>query len=537
MSEHSRVVGRAKGRIRGALIAVAVAWTSLALQQAPGGAGGAGGGAAQAQQRGAEIFARQCADCHGATGRGDGPVAYLLDPKPRNFAAGTFRVVSTANGVPSDDDLLATLRRGMPGSAMPPWGHLPESDLRALVAEVRRLVVEGSAADAQADDPELGRDEALADALDDYGTPGPPAAVPPEAPRTADDLERGRALYLKSCAACHGEDGRARVPVEKFDSEGYPIGARDFTRGIFKGGSRGEDIARRVWIGMPGTPMPSLPLKGDELWPLVRYVESLIDPQAEGRVLQSRHRLVARRVAGPLGVDPDAAAWNGVEATWVAVMPLWWRHDRVEGLSVQALHDGKSVALRLEWADPTRDDELLRQDAFADAVALELSADADPPFFGMGSAQGAVNIWQWKAAWQRDARGRPELLDAFPNLPTGALAALGPPPEDVFQTATAAGNPLSQPKHGCPVENAVAHGQGTLATQPAIDGTVDGAGRWKDGRWAVVLLRDLSKPAPGDVLPRVGQTLSVAFAVWDGAAGDRDGRKSVTIWHQLALED
>jgi hypothetical protein len=29
----------------------------------------------------------------------------------------------------------------------------------------------------------------------------------------------------------------------------------------------------------------------------------------------------------------------------------------------------------------------------------------------------------------------------------------------------------------------------------------------------------------------------VAFAVWDGAAGDRDGLKSVTIWHELALED
>jgi len=60
---------------------------------------------------------------------------------------------------------------------------------------------------------------------------------------------------------------------------------------------------------------------------------------------------------------------------------------------------------------------------------------------------------------------------------------------------------------------------------------------WEGGRWSVVLLRDLSKPAPGDVLPRVGQALPVAFAVWDGSAEDRDGRKSVTIWHELALEE
>jgi DMSO reductase family type II enzyme heme b subunit len=35
--------------------------------------------------------------------------------------------------------------------------------------------------------------------------------------------------------------------------------------------------------------------------------------------------------------------------------------------------------------------------------------------------------------------------------------------------------------------------------------------------------------APGDRVP-------VAFAVWNGSAGDRDGKKSVTIWQELLLE-
>ena len=30
---------------------------------------------------------------------------------------------------------------------------------------------------------------------------------------------------------------------------------------------------------------------------------------------------------------------------------------------------------------------------------------------------------------------------------------------------------------------------------------------------------------------------SVAFAVWDGAAQDRDGRKLITIWQDLVLEE
>jgi hypothetical protein len=33
-----------------------------------------------------------------------------------------------------------------------------------------------------------------------------------------------------------------------------------------------------------------------------------------------------------------------------------------------------------------------------------------------------------------------------------------------------------------------------------------------------------------------GTTVPVAFAVWDGSAGDRDGKKSVTIWQHLQLE-
>ena len=36
-------------------------------------------------QAGAEIFQRQCAVCHGESGRGDGPAAQGLNPKPANF--------------------------------------------------------------------------------------------------------------------------------------------------------------------------------------------------------------------------------------------------------------------------------------------------------------------------------------------------------------------------------------------------------------------------------------------------------------------
>ncbi|MBI1826792.1 MAG: cytochrome c, partial [Planctomycetes bacterium] len=87
--------------------------------------------------RGKELFAKQCAICHGDVGNGAGKFAYLMNPRPRNLQQGNFKLVTTQNQIPTDDDLLRTISRGMPGSAMPPWGHLPLSDLRSLVAFVR----------------------------------------------------------------------------------------------------------------------------------------------------------------------------------------------------------------------------------------------------------------------------------------------------------------------------------------------------------------------------------------------------------------
>lgn len=90
-------------------------------------------GAAAVTDRGTVLFGKYCALCHGENGDGAGKFAYLMNPRPRNFRQGDFKLVTTVNQVPSDDDLLRTISRGMPGSAMPPWGHLPEADLRALV--------------------------------------------------------------------------------------------------------------------------------------------------------------------------------------------------------------------------------------------------------------------------------------------------------------------------------------------------------------------------------------------------------------------
>ncbi len=42
-------------------------------------------------RRGAKVFARACAACHGTGGKGDGPGAADLDPPPRDLTTRQFR--------------------------------------------------------------------------------------------------------------------------------------------------------------------------------------------------------------------------------------------------------------------------------------------------------------------------------------------------------------------------------------------------------------------------------------------------------------
>jgi len=58
---------------------------------------------------GKQVYTKQCAACHGVQGRGDGEAAYLLYPKPRDFVAANYRLVSTWERVPTDQDLLLIL--------------------------------------------------------------------------------------------------------------------------------------------------------------------------------------------------------------------------------------------------------------------------------------------------------------------------------------------------------------------------------------------------------------------------------------------
>ena len=89
-------------------------------------------------------FQANCASCHGPTGAGDGPVAAVLDPKPRNFSEAQFQYDTDGDGTPgTDTDLTDIIKQGAAafgGNAMmAPLPHLSDDEIANIIAYVRTL--------------------------------------------------------------------------------------------------------------------------------------------------------------------------------------------------------------------------------------------------------------------------------------------------------------------------------------------------------------------------------------------------------------
>ncbi|WP_456427313.1 c-type cytochrome [Rhodocaloribacter sp.] len=83
-------------------------------------------------EKAAKLYASYCATCHGNEGRGNGPVAKALQPKPRNLVDPEFQKAR------SDEELFEVILEGK--GAMPGFkGQLNESQVHALVRYLRAL--------------------------------------------------------------------------------------------------------------------------------------------------------------------------------------------------------------------------------------------------------------------------------------------------------------------------------------------------------------------------------------------------------------
>src|SRR4029078_10016309 len=191
-----------------------------------------------AQARGKAVYDKHCTECHGVDGKGDGPGASYVAPRPRDFSSGRYKIRSTETGsVPTDDDLVNSVRQGLYGTAMPAWDRiLSDTDIQDVVAYIKSLSPQ-------------------------FATP-PKGLEPGDGtPSSPESISRGQQVYEKlQCGKCHGTDGRGTgaVTTEFQDDWKQPLPTPDLTQPwSFRGGATSRDIYLRFRTGMAGTPMPS----------------------------------------------------------------------------------------------------------------------------------------------------------------------------------------------------------------------------------------------------------------------------------------
>ncbi len=247
-----------------------------------------------------KLFRKHCQGCHGLPGDGRGPAGLFINPYPRDFRRGSFKFVSTGEGMkPRRPDLLRTITEGMKGTtAMPSFGLQPEQERELLAKYVTYLAIRGqvefqtlaeqvsvSGAGEVAHFASMRLKEVLAEWEKAEHAPALPTAPDDGEPRSKTHeaaVRRGYELFTAKtgteCLKCHGEFGRK--PLLRYDIWGTIARPADFTATNLKGGTRPEDVFARIRGGIAAVGMPAHPnLSERQVWDLVRFVRSVPYPR------------------------------------------------------------------------------------------------------------------------------------------------------------------------------------------------------------------------------------------------------------------
>ena len=371
----------------GRLLACAVLAAGLALA--------AGDAAAQGDANaGKASYERKCASCHGLKGDGKGAGAELLLPRPRDFTRGLYKIRTTANKTPTDQDLFKIITDGMPGTSMPPWSVLPDKERWNLVAYIKTF-----AGDALKEPPKK-------------------LELPKDVSSSEASIKRGKEMYEAiECHKCHGNEGRADGPsrTELKDEWGFPVAPANLAkRWNFRGGHSRTDIATRIANGVLGTPMPAFldaVEKPEDVWHLTNYILSL-GPESPGYSTL----ISVTNVKDAIPDDPNADFWK---KTALSNIPLAGQvivdprnfNPIVDLVSIRAAYNDKEVAFHLTWDDPSESKGDGKQ-TFPDVISLQfppkITASTERPYFLMGDANEAVYLLRWeqgKGAGEASANG------------------------------------------------------------------------------------------------------------------------------------
>src|SRR5688572_1249587 len=100
------------------------------------------------RESGKQLYLKYCSQCHGEKGDGEGYATPHLRPRPRDFTTGKFKIRTTPNGaLPTHQDLVNIIRRGMPYTSMPAWPDLSDQQVSDIAYFITTFAPEFSSAE------------------------------------------------------------------------------------------------------------------------------------------------------------------------------------------------------------------------------------------------------------------------------------------------------------------------------------------------------------------------------------------------------
>ena len=479
------------------------------------------------RESGKKLYLKYCSQCHGEKGDGEGYATPHLYPRPRNFTMGKFKVRTTPSGaLPTHQDLVNIIKRGMPYTSMPAWPTLSDQDLSDLAYFITTF------------SPDFSNPERE------------PQPVPlPSAPTaTKESIELGKKLYEENgCVKCHGALGRADGPsaTTLIDDLGHPIRPADLTQSwTFRGGSSREDIFRTMTTGLNGTPMPSFldALQPEQRWAITDFVVSLSGSTGPGYT----NLVVAKHVQDPIDLAKGTASFASAP---VARFPIVGQitepgrafHPPATSVNVQAIYDADSIALLVRWHD------MSAQKAGTNGPSLPVPPEEEESAPG-GAQETETNPFgeaELAPAQKTETEKNPfaeetaasaaqasEFSDAVSiqipsQVPTGARKPyfiFG----DIQNSVDLWFFDLARPT---PLQFT---GRGSADIAPNDTGDLTGVAGYDQGEWSVIFKRPLRAASGVPFSPR--EFLPIAFSVWDGLSRERGNRRGLTVWYSLYIE-
>jgi len=459
-------------------------------------------------ERGKQVYLKKCAYCHGETGKGDGPSADYSMPQPRNLTKGHIKLRSTSFGkIPTDEDLFNAITNGMRGTTMPGWKHLPKNDRKSLVIYVKSL-------------------SKKFEKFKKRGKSHKIIKVSKEPALSKESVARGKELFMANCSGCHGVEGRGDgvTTYRIIDYSSNAIWPRNLREPwTFRRGSSRMDIFKTLRTGFSTTSMPKFSpriFKDKQIWDIVNFVSTLPLP-VKPKMQSPIH---AKKVAGEISDDFNAPVWKDAQSSFIPLGGQLQAKPKsyfptVRNLTVRAAHNGKEVALYIDWTDHSLDPALKEfmdveespppplpehmQGGEADepeeraapdhpdavAVQFPVNLDAQTPYFLNGDADHPVNIWKWTTATNKAAEFNANGLEKWK------------PQDDLSQVVKV--------KAG-----------------------------YRYGQYSVIIKRKLKVIHEKiDIQFQTGRPIPIAFNVWDGYHEETGNKKSISSWFTLWLDE